>query len=428
MSPAPPHSAETAVETAVETVAEIGAQGDGIIRRADGTIAYAPFALPGEAVVLGADGAVRIHAPAADRIAPACRHFGRCGNCRLQHWREAPYLDWKRTRIREALARVGVEGAISAPLAAWGAGRRRTALHARRDPARKGLAGIVLGYAERAAHRSVAIAECPVLHPELEALLPVLPELAGVFLRHRPAIALHLTRAENGVDVDIRGAAPKDGFKLSADERVGIGRFAEAHGILRISAANEPMALRTQPLARFGEALVPLPAGAFLQASAAGEAALAAFAVNALTGIRRAADLFAGCGAFALRLVEFAGTTAFELDGDMCAAMVKGFSTIPGRRRLDVVKRDLFRAPLSREDLKGVEGLVLDPPRAGAEAQSRLLPASKVARIAYVSCDVQSFARDARVLVDGGFRLAEVLPVDQFRWSHHVELAARFER
>ncbi len=411
-----------------EIIAEIGAQGDGIIRRPDGQILYAAFTLPGEVVALNAGGTPSILVPAPDRIAPACRHFGRCGNCRFQHWREAPYLDWKRARIGEALAREGVDAEILPALAAWGTGRRRTALHARRDPARKGLAGVVLGYAERAAHRSVAISECPVLHPDLEALLPALPELAALFLRHRPAIALHLTRAENGIDVDIRGAAPKDGFKLSADERMAIGRFAEAHAILRISAANEPLILRTQPVVRFGAALVPLPPGAFLQASEAGEAALAAFTVNALSGTRRTVDLFAGCGAFALRLVEFAETIACELDATMCAAMVKGFSTIPGRRRLDVVKRDLFRAPLAREDLKGVEGVVLDPPRAGAEAQIRLLPTSKVAKIAYISCDAQSFARDARILLDGGFRLLEVQPVDQFRWSHHVELAARFER
>lgn len=412
----------------VDTVTDIGAEGDGIIRREDGRTLYAAFTLPGEQVRLDAGGAATVLVPAEDRIPAACAHFGRCGNCRLQHWREGPFLEWKRSRIRDALARAGIECEISPAIPAWGSGRRRTALHARRDPARKGRAGIVLGYAERAAHRSVAISECPVLHPDLEALLPILPDLAGLFLRHRPALAIHLTRAENGVDVDIRGAAPKDGFKLSADERVAIGRFAETHAILRISAANEPLVLRAQPLIRFGEALAPLPPGAFLQASDAGEAALATFAMTALSGIRRAADLFAGCGAFALRLVEFAGTTAYELDTAMCAAMVKGFSTIPGRRRLDVVRRDLFRAPLSREDLKGVEGLVLDPPRAGAEAQIRLLPMSKVGKIAYLSCDVQSFARDARILVDGGFRLVDVLPVDQFRWSHHIELAARFER
>lgn len=393
---------------------------------------FVPFSLPGETIEAQISGnqarLVNLIERSAQRIDPICRHFGRCGGCRLQHWADNPLADWKRESVRVALAHEGLDTLIEPTQAAWGEGRRRTALHAR-------LSGseVRLGYAERATHRTVAIAECPVLHPEIVAKLPVLRQIAAIFLRHRPAIAIHATFAANGLDLDIRGAARHQGFNLSADDRVGLGELTQNSGLARIAMAGEPVVQCVQPVIHFGAASVPLPSGAFLQATQAGEAALADHVLDIVqrarqAGAKRAVDLFSGCGSFALRMVDYVETDAYETDPEMVHAMMRGFSSIPGRHQLRAIRRDLFRAPLAPQDLRKIDIMVLDPPRPGAAAQIGLVGATGISRIAYVACDARSFARDARKLVDQGFTLTRIHPIDQFRWSHHVELVAEFHR
>lgn len=393
---------------------------------------FVPFSLPGETIDAQISGnqarIVNLIERSVERFDPSCRHFGRCGGCRLQHWATEPLADWKREAVRMALAREGLDAAIEPTLAAWGEGRRRTALHGR-------LAGseVRLGYAERATHRTVAIEECPVLHADIVAKLPVLRQIAAVFLRHRPAIAIHATLAANGLDLDIRGAAKQQGFNLSADDRVGLGELAQNSGLARIAMAGEPVVQCVQPIIHFGAANVPLPSGAFLQATQAGEAALAHHVLDIVqrakaAGAKRAVDLFAGCGSFALRMVDYVETDAYETDPLMVSAMMRGFSSIPGRHQLRAIRRDLFRAPLAPQDLRKIDIMVLDPPRLGAAAQIGLVGASGISHIVYVACDATSFARDARKLVDQGFALTRIHPIDQFRWSHHVELVAEFHR
>lgn len=386
-----------------------------------------PLTLPGERGVASVEGSrgelTSLSEPSPDRVEPPCPHFGDCGGCALQHWAAAPYLDWKRERVIEALSRERIETEVLPTWAAPPGSRRRVALHARR--AGKTL---LLGFKERRSWKLTPIAVCPISEPRLVAALPALKALADPFLEHpKSAPTLHVTLTRTGLDVDVTGVERKSGG-LSADARLRAAEAAQAGDFARVTMAGEIVFQARQPLVSFGRAVVALPAGGFLQAVEAAEAAMAAFAVEACGGAGRVADLYCGAGAFTFRLAEQAAVLAADSAAPAIAALKAAAGSTPGLKAITAEARDLVRRPVLARELAKVEAAVIDPPRAGALEQTQEIARSGVARVAAISCNPTTFARDARILVDAGFRLEQVLPVDQFLWSPHVELAARFVR
>ena len=326
--------------------------------------------------------------------------------------------------IREALAREGLETEILAPFACPPASRRRLALHAR--PGGKG--GARLGYKARGSWNLVEIEVCPIADPRLVQAFPALRRLGAAFLEHsRSAPTLHVTWTEAGIDVDVSGVERKTGG-LSADGQLKAAEAAQAAGLARVTLAGETIYQSRRPEVRIGRALVTLPPGGFLQATPEAEAAMADFVVDAVAGAERTADLFCGVGAFALRLAERSQVLAADASAGAVAALSEAAGGTPGLRPIAAQARDLFRRPVLAQELKGIEAVVFDPPRAGAVAQAAEIASSGAARAIGVSCNPATFARDARVLVDAGFALERVLPVDQFLWSPHVELVGVFSR
>jgi 23S rRNA (uracil1939-C5)-methyltransferase len=401
----------------------IGAKGDGV---AAGPI-YAPLTLPGERVSAERQGdraeAVVVLEPSSDRIAPACPHFGDCGGCALQHWAPAPYLVWKADQIRQALARERIETDILPAFASPAHARRRLALHAR--AAGKGVA---LGFKARRSWRLVEIGVCPIAHPALEAALPALAVLAKPFLEHpKSAPTLHVTRTETGLDVDVTGVERRSGG-LSADARVQAAERAAAGDFARVTLAGEIVYQARQPMVRLGRVLAALPPGGFLQAVPDAEAAMGDFAVRAIEGASRVADLFCGVGTFSFRLAEVASVKAADVSAAAIKALIAASGTASGLKAITAEARDLSRRPMLAAEMKRLDAVLFDPPRAGAAEQAREIAASKVSIAVGVSCDPATFARDARILANGGFSLVRVLPVDQFLWSPHVELVGVFTR
>ena len=407
-------------------IAALGAQGDGWAAEAQ---AHVPFTLPGETVVArvaqGRGELETVLEPSPDRVAPPCPHFGACGGCALQHMAHAPCLAWKVEQVRRALSRERIEAAFDPPFASAPGARRRVALHARRGP-RADVAR--LGYKARRSWDLVEVEVCPIAHPRLVEAFPALRRLAAPLLEH-PASAptLHVTLTDTGIDVDVSGVEARSGG-LSADARARVAAVAREADLARVTLAGEALALSRRPFVRFGEAAVELPAGGFLQADPAAEAAMAAFAVAATAGAGTVADLFCGAGAFSFRLARHAAVRAVDAAPGAVAALSRAAGSVAGLKAIAVEVRDLDRRPVSAAELKGMDAAVFDPPRAGAEAQARALAESRIGRVVAVSCNPQTFARDAAILVGGGFRLERVLPVDQFLWSPHIELAAVFSR
>lgn len=397
----------------------IGRQGDGVAETADGRV-HVAYTLPGERVRIRRDSErgtlLEIIEPSLDRIAPVCKHFGVCGGCALQHWADAPYLAWKRDIVVAALNRAGVEAAIGAIEPQNKSGRWRAVFHAGRKEKPEAV-----GFAERRSHRIVEIEECPVLSPELEKSLPVARELAAILAPTGKPLDLHFTHT-GSLDIDIRGPG-----KLPEKIEAKLVAFAAKKMLPRISLHGVPVTQVSAPGLKIGRAFVKLPPGPFLQATHDAERALGEKVLAAANGAKTAMDLFCGIGTFALRLAEKAKVAAFDSDLRAIAALNEA-AKAPGLKPVNASVRDLFRWPLVADELKKFDFVVLDPPRQGAEAQCREIAKSKLRRLAYVSCDADTFARDAKILRDAGFALESVTPVDQFRYSPHVEVVGVFAR
>jgi 23S rRNA (uracil1939-C5)-methyltransferase len=398
----------------------IGRQGDGVAETPRGRV-HVAYTLPGERVEIERNGdrgsLTRIIEASPDRIPPRCKHFGECGGCALEHWKPEPYLAWKRSLVADALAREGVSTEVAQTIPAHGKGRIRAVFHSGRGEHKNAV-----GFARRRSHEIVDLEECPVLAPQLEASLPLARELAKILLATGKPIDLHITVAERGLDIDIRGPG-----KLAKTIESKIVAFAAEKKISRISLHGEPLAQLQPPTHLAGSVRVTLPPGPFLQATSEGEGVLAEKVLRAAEGSKSAVDLFCGIGTFALRLAGNVKVAAFDNHEPSVLALQAAAKT-PGLKPVTASTRDLFRWPLVADELKKIDFAVLDPPRQGAEAQARELPKSKVKKVAYVSCDADTFARDAKILVDGGFRLTEVTPVDQFQYSPHVELVGVFKK
>ncbi len=407
------------------TIARLGRRGDGIADSPDGPI-YVPFALPGETVEAEAWPGhpdrrlpIKIEQASPDRIAPVCPHFGTCGGCALQHWATARYRDWKRELLIEALSQAGLDTPVDDLIDAHGDGRRRAVLHARRDH------GDVLkvGFAAPRAHLIISIDRCPILAPALDGALPAAWAIAETIEAMRKPLDIHVTATESGLDVDLRGSGP-----LTTAATTALAQVAARHRLARLTRHGELVVQQTPPVVTIGRARVALPPAAFLQATAAGETALAEQVLAHCADLDRVADLFAGVGPFALRLAERARVTAIDSDKDAIAALKRAADTTQGLKPIATEARDLFRRPLAGPELKSFDAVVFDPPRQGAQAQAQALATSAIPTVVAVSCNPATFARDARILVDGGYRLTQVTPIDQFRYSQHVELVAHFQR
>ncbi|TRW17859.1 class I SAM-dependent RNA methyltransferase [Glacieibacterium frigidum] len=391
-------------------VIRIGARGDGVT--ADGR--FVPFGVPGDTL---ADDGTLVHGP--DHQDPPCRHFPECGGCQLQHVADPAYADWAVARIVHALGGAGVTpGEVMPVHLSPPRSRRRASL---RGVKRGGQ--LVLGFNAEASHRIVDIRECHVLLPGLFALVAPLRGLLSSALKDGQGAGVTLTMTTTGIDLLLSNVAAT---KLGDIER--LTAFADAHDLARLSVENEggveTIAERRAPLVRLGGVDVALPPAAFLQATEDGEAALVAAVLSATRGAGKVADLFAGLGTFALPLSNAARVLAADAAGP---AMVALKAAAIGRLLL-TEHRDLFRNPLTVFELDRFDTVVFDPPRAGAAAQVALLAQSKVPCIVAVSCNPSTFARDAALLTGGGYRLEQLWPVGQFRWSTHVELVARFVR
>jgi 23S rRNA (uracil1939-C5)-methyltransferase len=406
-------------------IARLGRQGDGICDTPAGPL-YVAYTLPGETVEVGqwpghADRRhlIEVEIASPERIAPICPHFGVCGGCALQHWAFVHYREWKRGLVIAALAQVGLEAPVDDLIDAHGDGRRRAVFHARRGP--RDL--LEVGYAARKSHHVVAIDRCPILAPSLGGAISAAWAIAEQISDVRKPLDIQVTATEAGLDVDLRGSGP-----LSAVHVAGLGEAAQRHRLARLTRHGEIVAQRAAPAVRIGRAQVVLPPGAFLQATIAGETALARLVETYCADGGTVADLFSGVGPFALRLAERARVRVADNDAPAVAALARAAEKTQGLKPIEAEVRDLFRRPLSPDELKPFDAVVFDPPRQGAEAQARSLAASAVPTIVAVSCNPTTLARDARTLVDGGYRLVRVTPVDQFLYSTHIEVVARFER
>jgi 23S rRNA (uracil1939-C5)-methyltransferase len=362
---------------------------------------------------------VGIEHASTERIAPFCEYFGKCGGCAIQHWQQDAYRAWKRRIVVDTLAHAGIECEVDQLIDAHGAGRRRITVHARR-----GADGeLRVGFAAANSHAIVAIDQCPILDPTLHGALDAARALAEVLKPTSKPLDIQITATDGGLDVDIRGSGP-----LATAMIATLSRLAEQQGLARLTRHGELVLMRTQPSVAIGAAQVTLPPGSFLQATKAGEEALAGLVSEHCKRARHIADLFCGVGPFALRLAAKSRISAFDSDTGAVTALQKAATSTSGLKPVKAAARDLFRRPLMPQELRDYDAVVFDPPRQGAQAQVAQLAASKIPVVVAVSCNVATFARDARVLIDGGYKIGNVTPVDQFRHTPHVELVARFTR
>jgi 23S rRNA (uracil1939-C5)-methyltransferase len=362
---------------------------------------------------------VHIEKRSHERAEPVCEHFGTCGGCALQHWSLAEYHLWKRSLVVEALAQANIVAPVSDLVDAHGAGRRRAVFHARR-----GVHDILeVGFAAPRAHHVVAIDACPILAPGLGGALGAAWAIAEILKPAGKPLDIQATATDSGLDVDIRGSGA-----LSPDRMTALARLAETRKLARLTRHGELVAQQGQPFLKIGKAEVPLPPGAFLQATAEGENVLARMVTQYARKAKNVADLFAGIGTFALRLAEQARVAAADSESSAVKALEQAAGKASGLKPVATQTRDLFRRPFMSAEMKAFDAVVFDPPRQGAEAQARELAKSAVPIVIAVSCDAATFARDSKILIGGGYKLDAVTPVDQFRYSHHVEIVAKFER
>ncbi len=415
------------------TIEALGGRGDGVAQL-DGRPVFVPLTLPGDRVRLRVTGEkaggfkaemIELLAPGPGRVAPPCPHYGPCGGCALQHLDVARMAEWKRAQVTQALTRRGLPDAPVEPLIAVPPGsRRRAALAALRRGSR-----LLLGFHERASRRVVEVSGCLLLTPGLLGLLPVLRDGLTSVLRENESAQLVLTESETGVDLLLRTRRDPN-----LADRQALAMLAESADLARLAWAQpegpaEPIARRRPPRVTFGGIPVEPPPGGFLQPSTEGEGVLTRLVLEYLPqAATRVLDLYAGCGSFTFALAARARVQAVEGDKSALDALRSAARRASLAGRVDAEERDLARQPLAPAELAGFEGAVFNPPRAGARAQAEAIARSDLPAAVAVSCNPNTFARDARILIDGGFTLTEVTPLDQFPWAGHVELVAGFRR
>lgn len=393
------------------TIQTLGQHGDGITEIA-GERVFVPFTLPGERVEIARDGergtVLNVLEPSAERAEPISPYFGSCGGCALQHLGREAYAAFKRDLVVMALQHAGIMAEVESLIDATAPGRRRATLHVRKAGA---------GYMRAKSHEVLDIDACPILVPVLS--------------RNAPRIARALQKLAG--DADVAFTATDTGLDLSVkSERklrpAELGQFAQEHKLARLTFNGDPVFMARPPSVKMGKSLVEIPPASFLQATELAEATLSRLVLEGVGKAKAVADLFSGVGPFTLRLAEASRVYAADSDRPAIAALVKAVNHTQGLKPVESKVRDLFRDPLAPIELNPFDAVVFDPPRAGAEAQCRELARSKVKTVVSVSCEPKTFARDAAILIAGGYRLERVVPVDQFAYSTHVEVVGVFRR
>lgn len=413
----------------------LGARGDGI-GQFEGKPVYVTGAMPGETIAVdvtdirknGINGTIaKILTASPDRQEPPCQHFGKCGSCKLQHFNKAVYKDWTRDRAAFALKQQGVaEVVFEKAFIAEPATRRRLALKALKTTSK-----LVLGFNKQSSHQIEDLEECLVADPELVGLFQPLRQLLWQALPNAMLSTVHLTKTDTGIDLVVETSA-----ELDLATRELCTDFANGHELAAFHWNNagflDPVIIRRQPIMKFAGVRVPVPPAAFLQATGASEKHMVETVMAACDGAKRVADLFCGIGTFTFPLAQKFQVLAVEGAKEALNSVEEGRNTASANgvalRQIVTKHRDLFRRPLSEKELAGFDAVVIDPPRAGAEAQMKELAKSSVEKVVSVSCNPNTFARDARILIDGGYELTSVTPVDQFLWSSHLELIGIFQR
>jgi 23S rRNA (uracil1939-C5)-methyltransferase len=403
------------------TIARLGSQGDGVAETEAGEV-FIPFTLPGEIVTAAREKdratLMSVLETSPLRIDPACRHFGECGGCAVQHLEAEAYHQWKREKVVHALKSKGIVCDVGALVPCAPETRRRVVFSARRTEG-----GMRLGFVRALSSEIIAIEECPISLPGIVAALDCLRALAGLICATTKSFHMAVTVTGSGLDVAVH-----DSGQLGENQRRIASNFVIAEGLARLSVDGEIIVEPKKPVVMFGGVAVAVPPGAFLQATEAAEQSMARIVGQHLSRAKRVADLFAGCGSFALRLAAKSEVHAAEGDAAALSALDRAFRFASGLKRVTSERRDLFRRPLTFKELNAFDGLVFDPPRAGAEDQSKQIARSDVPLVAAVSCNPVTLARDLRILLDGGYALKSVTPIDQFLWSPHVEAVALLEK
>ena len=403
-------------------IKRLGAKADGIAETSSGPV-FVPKVLPGETVTIERDGShahlVSVDVASPERETPFCPYFDDCGGCATQHMQHGFYQAWKHGTLVHTLKQARIEAPVEALVDAHGVGRRRVTLHVR-FPDR----AMHVGFMAPRSHRIVEIAFCPITEPALKDRAPAIARVIGEHLKGpRKPLDVQITTTQTGFDVDVRGHGP-----MKDADRLRLIDLADRLDLSRLSVHGDVIVERRPPAILMGRTSVVPPPGSFLQATKLGEDVLAGLVTEACAKAKRVADLFAGAGPFSLRLAEKSEVHAVEFDKDSMTALDKAVRATPGLRRVSTEARDLFRRPLLTPELNAFDAVVLDPPRAGAEAQVTQLATSKVPLVVSVSCDAATFARDAAILMSGGYRLERVIPVDQFKHSPHLEVVGILRR
>jgi 23S rRNA (uracil1939-C5)-methyltransferase len=403
------------------TIARLGHGGDGVADAGGGRV-FVPFTLPGETVLADRDGdraaIAAILAPSPQRVEPPCPHFGICGGCALQHWDPTAYRAWKREEVVATFAQRGIEAPVGELIPCAPASRRRAVLTAERQGRT-----VILGFNQANSHEVVPVPECSVLAPPIAERLGGISMLIAPLVPQRRRGRVTIIAADNGLDIAVDDIGRSDPRAIE----VLATRVADP-AIARVTIGGETIYRAREPEIGIGAASLLPPPGGFIQAVASAEAAMAEAVIAGVGDAKRVADLFAGIGTFSLRLARSARVAAFDGDSAASSALEKAARRAAGLKLVTAARRDLFASPLTPQELKPFDAVVFDPPRAGAKSQAEQLAASAVPRVVAVSCNPATLARDARILIDGGYRLTSVTPIDQFLWSAHIESVAVFER
>lgn len=408
-------------ETQTLTIERLGHHGDGVLENT-GRRLFISNALPGETVeaeLTGERGKVtKILEASADRVEPQCRHFEECGGCSLQHLKKEVYANFKLETVKSALQANGIVLPVD-PLIPIAAHSRRRATFVALNT--KG--GVQLGFHEKRSKRIVPLKECAVVLPEIETALPVLRALCDKIEDVKSEIRVTVLYSQAGLDVRIDGVGDID-FKVEQ----ALINLAIQHKLARLALGGDVLIEPAKPSLKFGDVSLTPPPGGFVQATTSSEIVMADLVCAAVGEASYVADLFSGSGTFTFRLAEHARVHAVESDAAALKALQAAARNHPHLKPVTAERRDLFNRPLQKDELNKFEALILDPPRAGAIEQCVKIAQSAVQKLVYVSCSPPSFARDAAVLIEGGYTLTRVQPVDQFLFSHHIELVSVFER
>lgn len=395
----------------------VGAQGDGVADGDSGPV-FVPLTLSGELVRADVSGErgrlLSIVESSPDRVAPVCRHFGVCGGCALQHMAAPVYAAWKKAQVVAAFRSRGIDAEVSDVVACTGK-RRRAVFSAKRTSS-----GVVLGFHEAGSHELVDLAMCPVVDERIVAALPALRDLISLLVSRRGELRVTTTWTEAGLDI----ALEESGQTLTPEIRAHIAKVASQERFARVSISGDVGYEALAPFLTMGAAEVVLPAAVFLQAVAEAEVAMVGLVLAAVGKAKKVVDLFSGVGAFTFRLAKASTVIAADSDKRSIAALSAAARKASGLKPVEAIARDLFREPMSATELNAYDAICFDPPRSGAEAQAKMIARSKVKTVVAVSCNPATLARDVRILIDGGYKLESVTPVDQFLYSPHIEVVA----